>query len=152
MKKIILFLSACFPLLFSCCEGHVLVNREFTSEYIFKNATASSIRATGREFDKDEECEIFVLLPDEEIALQFITPGSYCYPLWVNKKEIYMVIVDNGEKYVISELYHKPEPTGLFREEMYEFISESNGKRTCRFVFTDDYFKDGEPMENLPTE
>lgn len=155
MKKIILFVSLCFPLLFSCCEGHV--DRMFTSEYIFKNATAVPINfRVGYIYYSDDEYEKFQILSGEEVRQEYISYGGYIPPFYTNS----LLIVDNGSKQVASQkTQSKDDPlliegTGLFCVESYELISDTDyyGRRTYRFVFTDDYFKNGEPMENFPTE
>lgn len=125
--------------------------REWIVEYRYINNTTSDITIT-RWIDPKEDTQPnkIIILPGEEYLHRNGFPGVFLFPFFENG--IYQLAADNGERFVISKRNGEIEITGLFDTANYELVYDRKRERCYRFVFTDDYFKNGEPMENFPTE
>lgn len=148
-KNILKMIVGCLALvsLVGCNTSHRICIVEFT--YI--NNTTSEITITRWINPKeDTQPDKIVILPGEEYIHRNGFPGSFVFPFFENR--IYQLAADNGERFVISFRRGETKITGLFDTANYELVYDRKWERHYRFVFTDDYFKDGEPMENFPTE
>ena len=68
----------------------------------------------------------------------------FCLPFrWLNSPDVYL-LVHNGQIKVFDD---ESADDSLLIMETYTLTSESETVRHYEYVFTDDYFKDGEPIE-----
>lgn len=168
MKKIILFLVVLFTLT-GCIDG--LLDYEIATNYIYRNDTSSDITITSytpngpldtwTEIDGWKEYMSFVIPADEErIATidQKRAPGdktvihtrgrenNYIPPMsWQsNATGRDYTLVSNGERIVKQTVMYNDE---LYRLESYTLIDDELRNATFLYVFTDDFFANGELVE-----
>ena len=87
----------------------------------------------------------FVLPIGGEHTLLYSTEGGYINPLcWYGNPMGYdSTIISNGIRQVVQRQWER-DP--LYFQENYEVVSEGRLTKTFRFVFTDDFFENGEPI------
>lgn len=148
MKRIILsIITLCLVLFqFAWCRTDYV----YVAEYKYINNSSSTITITQWRNNQPEEHDKIVIPPGEEYKLRYAGEGGFFYPFFENGKTRYQLSADNGERFVISKRNGTTSMTGLFNTENYELVYERKRERHYRFIFTDDYFKDGEPIENMP--
>ena len=93
----------------------------------------------------------FVLPIGGEHTLLYSAEGGYVNPLCLynNPWGYDSTIISNGIRQVVQRQWER-DP--LYFQENYEVVSEGRLTKTFRFVFTDDFFENGEPItdRNLP--
>ncbi|WP_418164621.1 hypothetical protein [Alistipes putredinis] len=149
MKKRIFFtIVGCICLLnFSCSSSE----RVHDTYYTYINNTSSAITiecyygdAWGDEVVNPDELYKTITIPSGESNTVHLTSDTFCMPfLWLNSPDVYL-LVHNGQIKVFDD---GSADDSLLMLETYTLTSESETVRHYEYVFTDDYFKDGEPIE-----
>ena len=141
MKKIVLSLFIGCMVIFGCSSCYNRnVEKGRTTYYTYINQTASTItRWVKGIVNPDDLYETLTILPGKENTVK-LSSDIFCRPFfWLNTPDVYLS-VHNGQIKVFDD-------ESLLRLEAYTLTSESETVRHYEYVFTDDYFKDGEPME-----
>ena len=120
-----------------------------STRYTYINQTASTItiecyygRVPDDEVVNPEDLyKTLTILPGEENTvvfdeMVFVDPFE-----WLNTTT-YLLVKDEKVK-----VFERGATNNLLRKEAYTFTSASDTVRHYEYVFTDDYFKDGEPIE-----
>ena len=149
MKKRIFFtIVGCICLLnFSCSSSE----RVHDTYYTYINNTSSAITIECYYGDGWVE---EIVNPDDLYETLTIQPGDkstvklyamvFCLPFrWLNSPDVYL-LVHNGQIKVFDD---ESADDSLLIMETYTLTSESETVRHYEYAFTDDYFKDGEPIE-----
>lgn len=148
MKKIILSVCIGYLLVFGCCSCGVDVDKGYGTYYTYINHTASTITIEcyygDAPFDEivnpDDLYKTLIILPGEENTLRLYGMGGFL-PL---EQGIDYLQVTNEKVKIFDD---GGTDNSLLKEETYILSSESEYRRYYEYSFTDDYFKDGKPME-----
>ena len=149
MKKIVLSMFVGCMVIFGCSS--CTVDKGHTTYYTYVNQTASTITIECYYGDGWVE---EIVNPDDLYETLTIQPGDkstvklyamvFCLPFrWLNSPDVYL-LVHNGQIKVFDD---ESADDSLLIMETYTLTSESETVRHYEYVFTDDYFKDGEPIE-----
>ena len=119
--------------------------------YTYINSTSSVITiecyygdAWVDEVVNPDELYKTITIPSGESNTVHLTSDTFCMPfLWLNSPDVYL-LVHNGQIKVFDD---ESADDSLLIMETYTLTSESETVRHYEYVFTDDYFKDGEPIE-----
>ena len=149
MKKIVLSMFVGCMVIFGCSS--CTVDKGHTTYYAYVNQTASTITiecyygdAWVDEVVNPDELYKTITIPSGESNTVHLTSDTFCMPfLWLNSPDVYL-LVHNGQIKVFDD---GSADDSLLMLETYTLTSESETVRHYEYVFTDDYFKDGEPIE-----
>ena len=136
MKKSIFFtIIGCICLLnFSCSSSEQVHDTYYT--YINSTSSVITIECYYGDAWVDE-----VVNPDELYKTITLPPGESDTVHWLNG--LPYLLIKNGEVSILERY----STDNLLSMETYTLTSESETVRHYEYVFTDDYFKDGEPIE-----
>ncbi len=151
MKRIftILILSCLIVGMTSQCSekiGEPIVETIYTAEYIFRNNTTKEVTIrcyedsyVDNEYYYDRPQEIISIAPDEEHTECYsYMGGGFAEPFF----EYRVLYIEDGE-YRVKHKFSE----GLFIEDNYVLKTEREWYREYVFTFTDDFFKDGNPVD-----
>jgi hypothetical protein len=147
MKKSIFFtIIGCICLLNFSCSSSEQVHDTY---YTYINSTSSVITiecyygdAWVDEVVNPDELYKTITLPPGESDTVHLTSDVFCRPFhWLNG--LPYLLIKNGEVSILERY----STDNLLSMETYTLTSESETVRHYEYVFTDDYFKDGEPIE-----
>lgn len=148
MKKRIFFtIVGCLTAL-----GIISCHPDYThyTHYTYINQTASTITIECYYGDVSEDeivnpedlYKTLTILPGEENTIVF-SGMTFAEPFgWLNTSGVYL-LVENGK----VKVFERGVTNNLLREKTYTLTSASDTVLHYEYVFTDDYFKDGEPIE-----
>ena len=148
MKKRIFFtIVGCLTAL-----GIISCHPDYThyTHYTYINQTASTITIECYYGDVSEDeivnpedlYKTLTILPGEENTIVF-SGMTFAEPFgWLNTSGVYL-LVENGK----VKVFGRGVTNNLLREKTYTLTSASDTVLHYEYVFTDDYFKDGEPIE-----
>ena len=148
MKKRIFFtIVGCLTAL-----GIISCHPDYThyTHYTYINQTASTITIECYYGDVSEDeivnpedlYKTLSILPGEENTIVF-SGMTFAEPFgWLNTSGVYL-LVENGK----VKVFERGVTNNLLREKTYTLTSASDTVLHYEYVFTDDYFKDGEPIE-----
>lgn len=134
------------------CIRHYFLSSGFThyTHYTYINQTASTITIECYYGDVSEDeivnpedlYKTLTILPGEENTIVF-SGMTFAEPFgWLNTSGVYL-LVENGK----VKVFERGVTNNLLREKTYTLTSASDTVLHYEYVFTDDYFKDGEPIE-----
>ncbi len=148
MKKRIFFtIVGCLTAL-----GIISCHPDYThyTHYTYINQTASTItiecyygRVPENEVVNPEDLyKTLTILPGEENTIVF-SGKTFVEPFgWLNTSRVYLLVENEKVK-----VFERGATNNLLREKTYTLTSASDTVLHYEYVFTDDYFKDGEPIE-----
>ena len=149
MKKRIFFtLVGCLTVLslISCHPDYT-----HYTHYTYINQTASTITIEcyyggaweAEEADPDELYKT-ITIPSGESETVSLSDMTFCLPFrWLHTYSLYLLI-NNGSMIIFDD--HLRSGT-LLEMETYTLTSSSETVRNYEYVFTEEYFKDGKPIE-----
>jgi hypothetical protein len=117
-----------------------------TVHYIYVNESSSEITVRSViPMEHKGDIEYKFTLPLSNRHTMTIFSEGYARPFWnaLGSNEDY-VVVSNGSKTVTQRFANGDE---LYFGENYTLISENNRVKTMQYVFTDEFFENGEPIE-----
>ena len=120
------------------------------THYTYINQTASTItiecyygRVPDDEIVNPEDLyKTLTILPGEENTIVF-SGKTFVEPFgWLNTSRVYLLVENEKVK-----VFERGATNNLLREKTYTLTSASDTVLHYEYDFTDDYFKDGEPIE-----
>lgn len=135
---IALSITSCYP------------DKARSTRYTYINQTASTITIECYYGDVSEDeivnpedlYKTLTILPGEENTV-VLDGMTFAEPFgWLNTSGVYL-LVENGK----VKVFERGVTNNLLREKTYTLTSASDTVRHYEYVFTDDYFKDGKPIE-----
>ena len=146
-KLICAIVGLVFTIGLTCC----VADRTYNAYYIYSNQTTVTITMDcyyGNDLDgelhPDNLYKTITVFPGQNDTVYLSSRGGFCRPFgWRNTTSIDLS-VDNGQERIVI---HGRESASLLDEKTYTVISEKKYSRHCEYIFTDEFFKDGEPIE-----
>lgn len=144
MKKIVLSMFVGCMVIFGCSS--CTVDKGHTTYYTYVNQTASTIaiecyygRISDDEVvDPNNLYQTYTILPGDKSSVK-LYGMTFCYPF---DRCDYLLVKNEKVK-----VFDAGGDDSLLIMETYTLTSESETVRHYEYVFTEDYFKDGEPIE-----
>ncbi len=142
MKRICMMIGICcvtIPIFISCQVDHY-----FLTKCVFKNDTDSEITLEcffG--LDSNKAWETIVIQPNDENYISFESSGGFIdLPFGSYRK----LVINNGT-YLVIQIRDDTKCEGLYDINNYIHMESKYGYQKYLYTFTDDFFKDGEPLE-----
>lgn len=145
MKKIfpVLFILVFTPAIVSCTIDHLVV-----THYIYKNSTSDEITVTSYSvLSEDEEgIEETFKIPALGQYTHSVDTEAFRDPLYLyeNPSGRDSVIISNTKVQFIQRRWLKDK---LYFRENYKFVSSKKHEGTYEYIFTEDDFVNGTPLE-----
>ena len=149
MKKKLLcaIVGLVFTIGLTCC----VADRTYNAYYIYSNQTTVTITMDcyyGNDLDgelhPDNLYKTITVFPGQNDTVYLSSLGEFFAFEGKRSPTSIDLSVDNGQERIVI---HGRESASLLDEKTYTVISEKKYSRHCEYIFTDEFFKDGEPIE-----
>jgi hypothetical protein len=151
MKKLLLIgiLALCGLMTTGCGYGYVIEEIAHSIDYVYINKSSSQISIATSHSDTQYdgtviEYDSHLIIPvGEQATYSMMGVGGYPRPLsLLSRYNVKHIDISNGE-ITITLLSDSP----LLLPKTYTTISEMDRHKVVSFVFTDEFFETGEPIE-----